>query len=218
MEKYRIFNAAQLKYLAAAAMLLDHLALALQESLTPVLFDLLRGISRTAFPLFAFFIVEGFLNTGHFRSYLGRMLLFACLSELPYDLLVYGRPFASEGQNVLLTFVIGLMMLRLILMYQNRPAAIVLITGAAAGLAFFLKTDYDIAGILLILLFFLFRENRPWQCLAGAVVMSWEWASLPSFLLIGAYNGCRGRQNRWFFYLFYPVHMLLLYGLSRLAG
>ena len=94
----------------------------------------------------------------------------------------------------------------------------------AALLAWFLRTDYDAAGIMLIAVLFWFRLTPDTACLAGFVLMAaaeFRPVYIPglavSFFLIRCYNGTRGSwKGKWFFYLVYPVHLLLLYGLSRL--
>lgn len=91
---------------------------------------------------------------------------------------------------------------------------------AAAALAWYLHTDYDYTGILLIAFFYYLRNERWRSCLMGFIWMlciQGYWYNIPgyiiSFGLIWLYNGKRGRQPwKYAFYLFYPAHMLLLYG------
>ena len=46
-----------------------------------------------------------------------------------------------------------------------------------------------------------------------------EMYGLLAFLLIFLYNGKRGRQlPKPFYYGFYPLHLLLLYGVARMIG
>jgi energy-coupling factor transporter transmembrane protein EcfT len=66
--------------------------------------------------------------------------------------------------------------------------------------------------LILILTFYLLRFHHPLAVTGGAVAMCWEWPyvllAFPPLLL---YNGKRGRQNKYFFYVFYPAHLLLIY-------
>ena len=92
-----------LRRIAACTMLVDHIGATLFPG---VLW--LRCVGRLAFPIFAFFLGEGFRFTHSRRQYLLRLVLFALLSELPFNQMVYGRWIAPSGQNVLWTLALGL--------------------------------------------------------------------------------------------------------------
>ena len=85
-----------------------------------------------------------------------------------------------------------------------------------------LKVDYSIYGFLLILLFYLGERSgvsRLLTCIGGYLLFLWEPYCLGGFLLILFYNGKRkprGKGFQYFFYLFYPLHLLIL-GLIRVA-
>ncbi len=53
----------------------------------------LTHVGRLAFPIFAFLAVEGYFHTRSFKRYALRMLLFAVLSEVPFDLMYGGTAF-----------------------------------------------------------------------------------------------------------------------------
>lgn len=55
---------------------------------------------RLAFPIFAFMAVEGYFHTHSFQKYALRLLLFAVLSEVPFDLMYGGTWFYPVHQNV----------------------------------------------------------------------------------------------------------------------
>ena len=88
-----------LKFIAIATMVIDHIGLALFPD------ELIwRYIGRISFPIFAFLIVEGFVHTSDFKKYIGRILLFAIISEIPFNLLVSGKVLDFTHQNVFFTF------------------------------------------------------------------------------------------------------------------
>ena len=105
LKKLQIFNGAQLKYLAFASMLIDHVNNAL---ITPYLngqgfllhlSNLFSILGRIAFPLFVFFLVEGFFKTGNRMKYLIMLLIFGVISEVPFDLFTSRLPHSVQQCN-----------------------------------------------------------------------------------------------------------------------
>lgn len=145
-----------LKLIALAAMLIDHIGAVLIEhqfdsvsnnitDWTPDMlrlfaFDgLLRLIGRFGFPLFAFLIVEGYLHTRNVKKYALNMVIFAILSEVPFDLATKKMFIFSNYQNVFFTLLFGLVCIWLIdeLAYKrerlNNMLALYYIVSAAFG-------------------------------------------------------------------------------------
>ncbi|MBQ6386566.1 MAG: conjugal transfer protein TraX [Lachnospiraceae bacterium] len=250
----RFLSGSTLKMFACAIMVIDHAALCLiyNSLLKPFLpvtvgtemyevyrfYRFLRGVGRLAFPIFCFFLAEGFLYTKSRAKYALRLLLFGFVSEIPFDLCTKLQPFYWKHQNVMFELLAALLMLstweyfdheRAVCLRDSGPvhtgadlkeAGLILCqAGSAAGfmcLAQLLHFDYGFKGLGLILILYLLRRDRLVQCISGAVSISvWELPAVLSFLLLLFYNGKRGRQMRYFFYIFYPAHLLLLYGLSR---
>ena len=94
-----------LKWIAVISMLIDHTAevlinhnAALTDPIWAQIYVLMRGIGRIAFPIYAFLLVEGFLHTRDVKKYLARMLTFAVVSEIPFDLAVFHTPFYWVGR------------------------------------------------------------------------------------------------------------------------
>lgn len=225
-----------LKVIAITTMFLDHIGAAILES--PVVWaalgsgdeidpffnspDLalcrdvdivLRLIGRIAFPIFCFLLVEGFLHTQSLRRYMGRMAAFALLSEVPYDLAFYEGWFDPGGQNVYFTLLLGLLAMAAVRYLLPKSAFLAL--GAAVGcalLAQLLRTDYGAFGVAFILLLYVLRDREPARTAAGCLALCWEVTAPLAFVPIRRYNGRRGHLGgKWFFYGFYPAHILLLW-------
>ena len=137
----------------------------------------LTCIGRLAYPMFAFMIIEGYFHTSNLKKYIGRLALFALLSEIPFNLVMGSRFFYPIHQNVLFTFLIGIC-----LIYLNERACntgkqwlrIVtcigtIILGFVLGLITFV--DYHYAGVFTILAFYYFRGRKWWQLLGQALCL-----------------------------------------------
>lgn len=140
--------------------------------------DWLTCIGRIAFPIFAFLLVEGYFHTKNLKKYVTRLLFFALISELPFNLALGGRLFHPFHQNVLWSFLISI-----ILIHWNERArqsgsllkriavgGLSLLLGSALGLLTFV--DYYHAGILTALSFYFFR-SRQWWGYAGQLLCLW---------------------------------------------
>ncbi len=201
-----------------------------QEAWTQ-LYMLLRGIGRMAFPIYCFLLVEGFYHTRNKARYALRLFVFALISEVPFDMAFQVSFFDISYNNVFFTLLIGLLTIwaydeirkraeiRRTSVFSMSNVFWSLVLAAVpllgCGLAYFLRTDYDAAGVIAIFIMYLFYERR--QLGFGLMVLSLGLLAgglefLAFFMLIPMkhYNGTRGRQMKYFFYWFYPVHLLVL--------
>ncbi len=233
------FSGSQLKWIAIIAMFLDHTAKIIRfqplingalpymtESnqlfaMSQTIFPLFILIGRLAFPLFCFLLIEGFVHTSNPKNYLMRLFLFAVISEIPYDL-AFSHQFVNlESQNVFFTLVIGLVVIMGLDKFsftsvKNSFFSLIIIT-SGIFLAEWLQTDYGgWIGILLITILYLFRRSSLLKCiLGGLVLLQNSWFGLFAFIPIYFYNGQRGKQWKYFFYWFYPVHLLVLFAIQQ---
>ena len=167
MKKTFDLSAAALHILAMTFMLMDHLWATLLSSQM-----WLTHVGRLAFPIFAFLAVEGYFHTRSFKKYILRMLLFAVLSEIPFDLMYGGTWFYPVHQNVLWTFLLGL--LGVWLMEQVRKKGktwmyllvCVLVVPAGLVLGTLCMVDYYGVGVLTVFVFY-FLHGRKWWCFLG---------------------------------------------------
>lgn len=225
MKEQRGLYQEQLKVIACAAMLLDHIGAVFYPQWLP-----LRMLGRVAFPIYCFVLAEGAHYTRSPRRYALRLLIGATISELPFDLALFGCV-TLDYNNVMLTLLLG---------YGAIWAMGYLRDGGRglAVLAFFflaelLRTDYGGGGVLMVVFFSLCREKGwgLWPRFLGLGALLWLlWPSptvslgafsLPlelfgvlALLPIHFYTGRKRLQSRglqWSFYLFYPVHLMILY-------
>ena len=160
-------TAAVLHIIAMTLMLMDHLWATLRPAR-----EWLTCAGRVAFPIFAFMAVEGYFHTRSFKKYILRMLLFAVLSEIPFDLMYGGTWFYPVHQNVLWTFLLSL--LGVWLMEQVRKKGktwmyllvCVLVVLAGLVLGTLCMVDYYGVGVLTVFVFY-FLHGRKWWCFLG---------------------------------------------------
>lgn len=234
-----------LKWVAIITMLIDHIGVVLLygwakyrhfwgpgiESLN--FYYLVRSIGRLGFPLFCFLLAEGFVHTRSRWKYLLRLFVFTLISEIPFDLAFNGAWIEFGSQNVFFTLTLGLLAImlwdRLTLGGGDCPPwrvlAAILCATALGAAAHYMETDYGAMGVALILVMHLLRD-RPWTrdlaaggVLAAMIPFGSHWIELfgvLAFPLFHLYNGQRGRQSKYFFYVFYPAHLLLLALIARL--
>ena len=166
-EKLQI-NALTLHLIAMFCMLLDHMWATVVAGHMWMTF-----VGRIALPIFAFMIVEGYFHTHDFKKYLQRLLVFALLSEIPFNLMMGGRLAEPFHQNVIWTFVISLLCIRGMEKVRHGARKPVLKVLACVGIAVLAcaaamigMTDYSIHGVLTVLVFYFFR-GRTWPKLLG---------------------------------------------------
>ena len=222
MNQQKGLSGSSLKTLAAMCMFLDHLDYLVLRCFPQTAFfeNLCRGIGRIAFPVFCFLLTEGFVYTSNRARYAARLCIFAVLSEFPYDLAFSENFSFLHSQNVFFTLLIGLLVLCGMEWFSgNRYFQIaILLIGSSISILF--GCDYGWQGILLIVVLFFFRQDSFSLTIAGiSVCLLWSWEAAFAFFPIRLYNKQRGRMNspaaKYAFYLFYPLHLLLLVWIQR---
>lgn len=225
MSKYKILSGADLKHIAMVSMLIDHVnkGILFQRAESPALValsDLFFILGRIAFPIFCFLLVEGFFHTRSKAEYLCNLLMFAVISEVPYDLFSDVMWVNWGVQNIFFTLALALGVIWSIDEIRKRsswwPLAAVMITLLGCVIGVLAGFTYDYYCVIVVVIFYLFHDKRLLGTALGALVMIKEYWSIPSFALLNLYNGKRGKQIKWLNYWFYPVHLLLL-GLFRLV-
>lgn len=189
-------------------------------------YNIMRLIGRIAFPIYCFLLVEGFEHTSNRMKYAGRLLVFAVISEVPFDLVFSGEILEFGYQNVFFTLFLGLLAMMGLRYIEERedmqmmvkPLWNFVVIAACMFAAQFAKTDYAAIGVLCITVLYLFRRKKKYQTIAGCVAFLWELTAPLAFIPVWFYNGKRGWNMKYFFYLFYPVHLLLLYLLCMALG
>ena len=174
-------------------------------------YNILRTIGRISFPIFTFCIVEGFINTKDIKKYIFRLFIFAIISEIPFNLAIGNNVTYFQAQNVIWTFLLGIIALYCGKIVNNRFFEFVFII-AAMIIAEIFKTDYSAYGILLLFAYYYLRDF-PIKYLIWGIIIYYNTAyGLISLIPMFLYNGQKGMKSGRWLYGFYPVHFLILYG------
>lgn len=218
----------QLKIIAMLSMLIDHVGMLLFPSVR-----VLRIIGRLAFPIFAFMIAEGCAHTRSRGKYLLKIVAMALLCQI-----VYAVAEGSVYQCVLVTFTLSILIIFAVDRWMEaKTAASCAAMVAAITLAVFMTlvapqllkdtdygVDYGFWGVLLPVAVY-YIPGKHGKLLAvtliltalGMTVGGRQWYGLLAVPVLALYNGCRGRLKlKYGFYIFYPVHLALLYLISML--
>ena len=253
-------NAYTLKMVAIIGMALQHTAIVLGEVIPIWLHFPLQFAGGFTFPIMAFFVAEGYKHTSNLKKYMGRILIFALIAQVPYmaafeTMFVFGISF-----NIMFTIFIGLTMLVLYDKMKIRWLfwVIFVITCIITVLA-----DWGIVGPVMILMYHTIKSDKAKKIatpivagsftlifgiivsIAMVVVMMvsndpllaelldaeaaavgmdalagllFPVGSFASIALLLNYNGQRGRSMKYLFYVFYPLHFVILSLLAFALG
>ena len=232
--KKKIFSQEGLKILACVTMLLDHAGAVFMPSVANYsLYYALRIIGRLAFPIYCFLLAEGVAHTKNPVKYGLRLFAGILLAEIPFDLALFGR-FSWAHQSVMVTLFLGFGM-ALIMQKLDRTKLVPVI--AFAFLAELFRTDYGAWGIFMIALFVMTRDRKDRNNLQviGMVIICWfmnsaavqifgvrvpiELFAVLALIPIFLYTGKKRTVSKGIqigFYLFYPVHLLVLHLITML--
>ena len=230
----KILSQEWLKVIACVTMLVDHAGAVFMADIGNYNFYYaMRIIGRLAFPIYCFLLAEGVAHTKNPLKYGLRLLIGILLAEIPFDLALFGG-FGWGYQSVMVTLFLGFLM-ALVMQKLDRTKLVPVI--AFAFLVELFQTDYGAWGIFMIALFVMTRERKDRNNLqiVGMVIICWFMNSaairifgvrvpieifavlalIPIFLYSGK-KSTTGKGVQMAFYLFYPVHLSVLYLISAL--
>ena len=180
------FSSFTLHIIAMAAMLIDHMYHTLFSDKI-----WMNAVGRITFPIFAFMIVEGYHHTRNIKKYMLRLLIFAIISEIPFDLMIDESLFYPFYQNVMWTFLISLCAIALIEKiknkYQDNRIILFFLTGLIVIFSYLLGmimfVDYFGYGVLTVLTFYFLREKKLWKMIIEIIILAYI-----NIILLGRYS------------------------------
>ena len=226
-----------LKIIALISMTCDHSSYLIFRK-----FSYLNYIGRLAFPIFAFQISEGYSHTKSLKKYFLRLFLFALISQAPFALF-RSTYFKSFSLNVFFTLFLGLATITVFDMfhkieckekfmhYLNDFFGIICVISIAI-IAQVSHCDYGAYGVVIIFIFYLFKNHTHLMNIAFILsTVVWQFKNLTSgsnfniyllitlftclpLVFINLYNNKKGKNIKYFLYIFYPIHFIILYLLS----
>ena len=198
-----------LKFIAIVAMTIDHVG----AVFFPTAY-ILRFIGRLTLPIMAFLISEGYFHTRNKKKYFFRLLLFGLISQFPFSM-----AFSTSSGNIMFTLALSVL--------DSQKFRFFKIPVVCCLIFLTCFCDWPIFGILYVIFFNRYRGDFRMQCVAFSLIsiaMMLVFASsylmhpaglyhLGVFMalpILSLYNGERGHDSRWLFYLFYPLHLLAI--------
>lgn len=236
MKKGKIsLNRTQIKYIAIVAMLLDHMAVFIlppeKSHVQIVLYIIMRTIGRITAPLMFYFLGEGYIFTSSRLKYGIRLLCFGLVSQVPYMLLRFENGMATN-LNVIITLFLTFLMIDVANKSKNH---LIEFMGIAAFVILTISCDWGMIGPILAWMFFGYRSNCTKHLIKYAIISALMFISVMIIIqqtgqswyegiyyigmflvipLLKAYDreaGSKSKINKWFFYVFYPVHLFLIW-------
>lgn len=213
-------------------MTIDHIAFLFVPPESPLYF-IMRLIGRLTAPVMSFFIVEGFVHTRNYKKYFLRMFAFAIISQPFYFVMIFRRTPQNTTEflmnlNVMFNFCISLIMLKIV-SGRLRTEKKILLSGMCFMLADLCDWSFIIPAWVLIFFFFRNSKFRTALFISVSVVLitlkylptynsffafSYQYGVVLAIILIDLYNGRRSENHakitRWFFYIYYPLHMAVI--------
>lgn len=177
--------------------------------------SVMQLIGGLAVPVFAFLLVEGFRHTSDIRRYLLSMLIFAVVSEVPYDLAVCGTVWDLSTQNALVSTTVCLVMLCCLKTagglkgFVGTFAKLCIVLGAVLWVTL-LRSQCGLCMVLLTAVFYLFYGRNVLKTVLGIIISLMYVTGPLAFYGIWCYNGERkSRLPKYAYYVFYPLHLLV---------
>lgn len=211
-----------LKIIAIISMSIDHIGYLIFGKLS-----YFNYIGRLAFPIFAFQISEGYLHTKNLKRYFFRLFLFALISQIPF--MLFSSIISDKiSLNIFFTLLLGLTCIFIYDKSKYKTLGILLsiIIGILAQI---IHCDYGFYGIAIILIFHIFKNNFIYSSIFFIIATVIKYlipiikygfypaylylfiCTITSAIFLAAYNNKKGRNTKYLLYLFYPIHLLLIY-------
>ncbi len=223
-------NRNQLKYLAIIAMVIDHIAWSFVPTMS-LAAQIMHFVGRLTGPVMAYMVFEGYMHTRDVKKYAIRLFIFSLISWIPYSLHENGK-WPTPSFSVITSLFLGLIAIWVWDKAElNKGFKVAIIVGLCMLSIF---ADWPIFDVLWPLFLFVYRDDpvRKWRSFSAIAIGESVMAVLACFftggsygqvfqlgvlpvipLLKYAYNGEPGNRNafhKWFFYIFYPLHLLIL--------
>lgn len=213
-----------LKIIGVITMLFDHVGDAIIGR-----FSFCNLIGRIAFPIFAFQAVQGYIYTKDFKKHMLKLFIFACISQIPFMLFL--STFTEEilTLNIFFTLFLGLLALFVYDKCKNKVLGFLFVI-LTSIIAYFIHVDYGTFGILLMFCFYFFKDKKGSMAITTIVLCFLRFVpdiiathvlwyiyiqcaifTALSLIFILFYNKNEGPKAKYLFYIFYPLHLLILY-------
>ncbi len=213
-----------LKLIAIITMFIDHIGYAIFGN-----FSFFNYIGRIAFPIFAFQISEGYLHSKNLKKYFLRLFIFALISQIPF--MLFSKLVSNQfSLNIFFTLLLGLACICIYDKSKYKTLGIIA-SILIALIAQYTHCDYGFYGVAIIFIFYIFKNDITKSSIAFMIATLIKYlipiikygfydvylylfiCTLVPIIFISLYNGKKGKDTKYLLYLFYPIHLLFIYGI-----
>lgn len=225
-------DATTIKMIAIIAMVIDHIAWKFVP-MSSGLGQLMHAVGRLTGPIMCYFIAEGYRHTRSVRKYMERLFVFAAISVIPFSYFETGT-LNIYSFGMIFTLALGLAAIAAYEQISNPFLKWLAIAGLCLASMF---GDWPIFGIAMCLIFHIYHDQFRDQVIAMGIMIIimmvlmispyklqeislgeamfsniYQLAVMVPVFLLRLYNGERGggKYSGWFFYVFYPAHLVIL--------
>lgn len=216
-----------LKIIALISMLFDHCGYIFFHKVT-----FFNVIGKISFPIFAFQISEGYKHTRNLKLYFFRLFVFAVASQIPFMLFLSTFSSSILELNIFFTLLLGLLSIIIYDKLKNKPLGLFLVI-CLIVLDQMAHCDYGWFGVTIIFLFYFFKDKKFFMNLSFITVVIIKYgisyfenyniynlylalSTCLALIFINLYNNKKGKNIKYLLYIFYPLHLMILYLINLL--
>lgn len=220
-DQYKLKRNDTIRIIAIIAMTIDHIGAFIYPHII-----ILRIIGRFTMPVFAYAVAFGMLKTKNTEKYLIRLFIFALVSQLPFNLA------GARGLSIISTIFLTALFFYII---KKQTPLCYLLSLVPAAATVLIDMDYGIYFLMLSACIYFFIDKRGVAFITGtAVTLAFSlyyynnpiqlWSIIGLFFAllqdtkISAKLIPHTHMNKYFFYIYYPLHLLMIYGIVQLMG
>ena len=236
--KVKGLSGTSIKFIAIIAMLIDHIAWAFVPTYS-VFGQIMHVIGRITASIMCFFIAEGYYYTKNVKKYVLRLAIFALISHVPFIFFQTGNISIWGNTGVIYTLCLSLIALIAYDKIENRVLkhlsiaviSVMAFVGDWMCFPIFMTINFwkhrgnfkklAIGHCLITFIFVGYMcslyYTMGYPISYAFIYTFFQFGMILALPILYLYNGKKGKfaekhksLNKWIFYIFYPLHLVIL--------